>query len=237
MLRFSRLVTISLVGVALGLLVVAGIGSRSLGSGNSFDITSTYIEACSCDMFCPCYFNTHSTAHEHAHFCRANLVFRVDHGQYKDVKLDGAKVWLSNDLGSDWSTGKDSWAVVTYDPSVTPAQKAALDDIIAQLYPFHWTWLKTDKAAFSWDVNTQTGVATARREDGKGEVVLERVKGDTPGEEVVMKNLHYWNAQSNDGFRMWKSKREMYEGQGQKFDYSGTNGFLITLHFTGSAKN
>ena len=236
MLRPFRLATISLLGVAIGLLVLAGTGSRSLGSSNSFEITSTYIEACSCDMFCPCYFNTHSTAHEHAHFCRANLVFHVDHGQYRDVKLDGAKVWLSSDLGSDWSTGKDSWVVVTYDPSVTAAQKAALGDIIGQLYPFKWTWLKTDNAPFSWEINTQTGVATARREDGKGEVVLERVKGDAPGEEIVMKNLHYWNAQSNDGFRMWKSKHEMYEGQGQKFDYSGTNGFLITLHFTGTAK-
>jgi hypothetical protein len=235
MLRVSRLVAIPFLAVAVALLLLGLASSRSIGSNNSFDITSTYIEACSCDMFCPCYFNTHSTAHEHVHFCRANLVFRVDHGHYKDVKLDGAKVWLSNDLGSDWNTGKDSWAVVTYDPSVSPAQKVALDDIIAQLYPFHWTWLKTGKAPFSWDVNTQTGVATARRDDGKGEVVLERVKGDNPNEEIVVKNLHYWNAQSNDGFRMWKSKHEMYEGQGQKFDYSGTNGFLITVHFSGTA--
>jgi hypothetical protein len=234
MRRRSRLVTIPLFLSVLGLLVLAG--TRASSSSNGFEITSTYIEACSCDMFCPCYFNTHSTAHEHAHFCRASLVFRVDKGYYKDVKLDGAKVWLSNDLGSDWSTGKDSWVVTTYDPGVTPAQKAALDDIVAQLYPFKWTSLKTDTAAFSWNIDTKTGVATARRDDGKGEVVLERVKGDNPNEEVVMKNLRYWNAQSNDGFRMWKSKHEMYEGQGQKFDYSGTNGFLITIHFTGTAK-
>ena len=139
MRRRSRLVTVSLLLAAVGLLILAGTRPSSSASKNNFDITSTYIEACSCDMFCPCYFNTHSTTHEHAHFCRANLVFRVDKGYYKDVKLDGAKVWLSNDLGSDWSTGKDSWVVLTYDPSVTPAQKAALDDIVAQLYPFKWT--------------------------------------------------------------------------------------------------
>jgi len=231
------LVVAPLLAFALGLLVLAGTPrAHSSSSGNDFEITSTYIEACSCDMFCPCYFNTHSTAHEHAHFCRANLVFRVDKGHYKDVNLDGAKVWLSSDLGSDWSSGKDSWVVVTYDPSVSPAQKAALDDIVAQLYPFKWTWVKSDKAAFTWDIDTKAGVATAKREDGKGEVLLERVKGDNPGDEVLMKNLRYWNAQSNDGFRMWKSKHEMYEGQGQKFDYSGTNGFLITIHFTGTAK-
>jgi len=51
-----------------------------------------------------------------------------------------------------------------------------------------------------------------------------------------MKNLKYWNAQSNDGFRMWKSKHESYEGHDQKFEYSGTNGFLTTIHFSGTAK-
>ena len=111
-----------------------------------------------------------------------------------------------------------------------------MDDVIAQLYPFKWTWLKTDTASFSWDIDTKNGVATTRRDDGKAEVILERVQGDNPSDEVVMKNLRYWNAQSNDGFRMWKSKHEAYEGQGKKFDYSGTNGFLITIHFSGTAK-
>jgi hypothetical protein len=235
MLHRSRLLFLSTGMVLLAVILAGGARISSSSPKDDFEITASYIEACSCDMFCPCYFNTRSTNHEHEHFCRANLVFRVDKGRYKDVSLDGAKVWLSNDLGSDWSTGKDSWAVVTYDTSVTPAQKAALNDIVAQLYPFKWTWLKTDTAAFTWDVDTKTGTAVARREDGKGEVVLERVNGVNPNEEVVLKNLRYWNAQSNDGFRMWKSKHETYEGHDQKFDYSGTNGFLITIHFTGTA--
>src|SRR4029077_650736 len=105
-----------------------------------FDMTASYIEACSCDMFCPCYFNTHSTAHHGEkmaeHFCRANLELMVDKGDYKNTKLDGAKGWIATDLGSDCCTGKDSWAVLNYDPSVTAEQKAALNDIIGQLYPF-----------------------------------------------------------------------------------------------------
>jgi hypothetical protein len=241
--RRVRTLGVALFVISVGMLTIAGTRVSSSAPKNDFDMTSSYIEACSCDMFCPCYFNTHSTNHmgmgEHhmdEHFCRANLVFKVDRGHYKDVNLDGAKAWLSNDLGSDWSTGKDSWAVVTYDPSFTPGQKTALDDIIAQLYPFKWTWLKTDTAPFSWNIDTKSGIATARREDGKAEVVLERVKGDKADEETVMKNLHYWNAQSNDGFRMWKSKTERYEGHDQKFSYSGTNGFLITIHFAGTAK-
>ncbi len=203
-----------------------------------FDMTASYIEACSCDMFCPCYYNTHPTIHDGVQYCRANLVFKVDQGHYKDVKLDGTKVWLSTDLGSDWSTGKDSWVVITYDPAVSEEQKKALGDIIAQLYPFKWTWVKTDTAPFTWKVDSKAGVAEAKRADGKGDVTLERVsQRDDPNHETVVHNLHYWNAQSNNGFRMWKTKHEYYEGQGQKFDYSGTNGFLITIHFSGQAKS
>ena len=200
-----------------------------------FSITASYIEACSCDMFCPCYFNTHSTMHGDKQFCRANLVMKVDKGYYKATKLDGAKVWVSTDLGSDWGTGKDSWVVMTFDAEDTPEQKAALGDILGQLYPMKWEKVATDTVAFTWNVDRATGVAHAKMSNGKGEVVLERVASTNPKEEIVLPNVKYWNAQSNSGFRMWKSKREAYSGQGHDFDYKGTNGFLITIEFSGKA--
>ena len=200
-----------------------------------FSITASYIEACSCDMFCPCYFNDHSTMHGDKQFCRANLVMKVDKGYYKSTQLDGAKVWISTDLGSNWATGKDSWVVMTFDSSNTPEQKAAMTDIIGQLYPFKWEKASTDTVAFSWNVDESTGVATAKLGNGKGEVVLERVKGVNPKEEVVLPNTQYWKAQSNNGFRMWKTKEERYAGEGHDFDYKGTNGFLITITFSGKA--
>jgi hypothetical protein len=175
--------------------------------------------------------------HMEEHFCRANLVLKVDKGFYKDTKLDGAKVWLANDLGSDWSTGKDSWMVMNFDPAVSKEQQAALGDILPQLYSaIAWQKKAVQTVAFSWDVDTKTGIAHAKMSDGKGEVILERVKGDNSSHEVVMHNLKYWGAQSNDGFRMWKSKHEAFEGDGHKFSYDGTNGFLITIHFSGNAK-
>jgi Protein of unknown function (DUF1326) len=202
-----------------------------------FDITASYIEACSCDMFCPCYFNTRSTHHHDGEYCRANLVLRTDKGYYKDTKLDGAKVWVANDLGSDWSTGKDSWMVIHYDPAVTSAQRAAFNDILSQLYsPVKWQHTDVDTQGFLWKVDTKTGEAHAKMNNGKGEVILERVQGDDAGHEVVVHNLKYWLAQSNNGFRMWKSKHEAFEGRGHNFSYDGTNGFLITIHFSGQAK-
>jgi len=240
MRRFSRLLLLPVLALAASLIYFTS-NAEEKSSKPDFDMTASYIEACSCDMFCPCYFNTHATHHtdEHhmdAHFCRSNLVLKVDKGHYKGTKLDGAKVWIATDLGSDWSTGKDSWLVVNFDPSVSKEQQAALADILGQLYPIPWQKKGVATAAFSWDVNTKTGVAHAKMENGKGEVVLERVKGDKPDQEVVMHNLKYWGAQSNDGFRMWKNKHEDFEGDGHKFAYDGTNGFLTTIHYSGMAK-
>ena len=227
--------------VATTTLISSGKQQDKKSAKPDFEMTASYIEACSCDMFCPCYFNTHSTNHmdQHpmdAHFCRANLVLKVDKGFYKDTKLDGAKVWIATDLGSDWSTGKDSWLVVNFDPSVGKEQQAALGDILGQLYPIPWQKKAVNTAAFSWNVDTKAGLAHAKMDNGKGEVMLERVSGNNAAHEVVIHNLKYWGAQSNDGFRMWKSKHEAFEGDGHKFSYDGTNGFLITVHFTGNAK-
>jgi hypothetical protein len=85
-------------------------------------------------------------------------------------------------------------------------------------------------------MDTKAGEAHAKMDNGKGEVILERVKGDDPAHEIVVHNLKYWLAQSNNGFRMWKSKHEAFEGHGRNFSYDGTNGFLITIHFSGQAK-
>jgi hypothetical protein len=238
-----RLLLVPILALAVGLIYL-NTAAQEKSAKPDFDMTASYIEACSCDMFCPCYFNTHSTNHmemgeHHAeeHFCRANLVLKVGKDSYyKDVKLDGAKVWIATDLGSDWSTGKDSWLVVNFDPSVTKEQQAALADILGQLYPIPWQKKAVQTTAFSWSVDSKVGVAHAKMNDGKGEVVLERVSGNSPDHEVVISNLKYWGAQSNNGFRMWKSKHEAFEGDGHKYSYDGTNGFLITIHFSGNAK-
>jgi hypothetical protein len=238
MRRIPRLLLLPFLAVALSLLYFNS-SAQEKSPKPDFDMTASYIEACSCDMFCPCYFNTHSTHHgDHGdpHFCRANLVLKVDKGYYKGTNLDGAKVWLANDLGSDWSTGKDSWMVMNFDPSVSKEQQAAMADILGQLYFIPWQKKAVETVAFSWNVDTKTGEAHAKMDNGKGEVILQRVKGDNPNHEVVVHNLKYWGAQSNDGFRMWKSKREAFEGDGHKFSYDGTNGFLITIHYSGNAK-
>jgi hypothetical protein len=112
--------------------------------------------------------------------------------------------------------------------------RASFSDLL-QLVPWQKNGMET--GAFSWNVDTKTGVAHAKMDSGKGEVLLQRVEGNSPSHEVVMHNLKYRGAQSNDGFRMWKNKQEAFEGDGHKFAYEDTNGFLITIHFLGAAKS
>jgi len=83
--------------VAATALISSGKQQDKKSGKPDFEMTASYIEACSCDMFCPCYFNTHSTnhmsmgdQHKDEHYCRANLVLKVDKGYYAATKLDGA---------------------------------------------------------------------------------------------------------------------------------------------------
>src|SRR6266513_302520 len=57
-----RLLLLPLFALAACLIYFTSFAQEKT-SKSDFDITASYIEACSCDMFCPCYFNTHSTSH------------------------------------------------------------------------------------------------------------------------------------------------------------------------------
>jgi hypothetical protein len=98
-----------------------------------WSMNATIIEACSCPMFCQCYFSTAPASHhghggEMEHFCKFNNAFRVNTGHSGSVKLDGVKFWVGGDLGGDFSQGKMNWAVLTFDPSATKEQRDAVAD-------------------------------------------------------------------------------------------------------------
>lgn len=228
--------------VLAGLTLAQSKKAAPAAAKPDFEIAASYIESCSCTMFCSCYFSPNEPSPHHwegsKHFCRANLVMKVDKGHYKNTKLDGVKVWIANDLGGEFAKGKPAdWLVLTFDPSVSKEQQAAMQDILLQLYPLHQKsrHLGVDTVPIEWNVDLQKGAAVARLANGKGETILERVSGDDSKKEVVIHNLKYWGAQSNTGFRLWGAKRNYYEGHGQKYDTRGTNGFLITINFSGQA--
>ena len=74
---------------ALSLALVSigwGASPAAASADTDWSLNATIIEACSCPMFCQCYFATKPAGHSghegHAeeHFCRANNAFRVNTG-------------------------------------------------------------------------------------------------------------------------------------------------------------
>jgi hypothetical protein len=228
-------------GIAVGVVVAGGATASATSpvaakaaKPADWQMNATAIEACSCPMFCQCYFNAHPAGHhEHGgketHFCRANLAYRVNQGHYGPTSLAGAKFWLVNDLGGDFSKGHMDWNVLYFDKTLTPAQRAGIQEIVGHLFPVTWNSNRTAEASIdTWEYNDQSAHATM--DGGKtAEVKLVRTSAANGPGPVVLKNVHYWGAPRNDGFIMMPNDVEAYRVGPKAFEYKGTNGFLITV--------
>jgi hypothetical protein len=225
-----------LVFSVLFLTARAGISAESATS--AWSMNATIIEACSCPMFCQCYFNTQPAAHSgHAghshgeggeHFCKFNNAFKVNHGKYGKTKLDGAKFWVAGDLGGDFSKGQMDWAVLTFDPSVTPEQREGIKTILGHVYPVKWnSFTVASDAKMTWTAARDR--ADAKLDDGKAaQVTLNKFQGMTD-DPIVIKNLKYWGVPRNNGFIMMPNEVEAYRAGDKPFEFKGTNGFMITI--------
>lgn len=210
--------------------------AKTVASAPDWSFNATIIEACSCPMFCQCYFNPKPAAHaghgDHAgmehHFCKFNNAFKVNKGRYGKVSLDGAKFWVAGDLGGDFSKGQMDWAVLTFDPSVSKEQREGITAVLGHLYPVKWnSFTVAPDAAMEWKATKDR--AEARLDGGKAaEVVLVRYPGMS-AQPIVIHNLRYWGAPRNDGFVLMPNEVEAYRAGSKAFEYKGTNGFMITV--------
>ena len=203
-----------------------------------WSMKASIIEACSCPMFCQCYFNSSPAGHEGhegheghggGHFCRFNNAFKVTSGNYGPTKLNGAKFWVAGDLGGDFSKGQMDWAVVTFDKEMTKPQREAVGAILAHLYPVKWDSLTTSEGQMSWQAGK--GEARATLDGGKtAEVSLKSAStANNPAEPIVIKNLKYWGAPTNEGFVLMPNEVEAYRVGDKPFEFHNTNGFMITF--------
>ncbi len=204
-----------------------------------WNLNATIIEACSCPMFCQCYFNTQPASHpgccppgtdrkDAPRYCRFNNAFKVNHGNYGAAKLDGARFWIAGDLGGDFSKGEMGWAVVHFDPSVTKEQRDGITVVLGSLYPVRWQSLTVGKDyPINWTAGRDRSVA--RLDGGKAaEVVLKKNQGMSD-EPIVIKNLRYWGAPRNEGFVLMANEVEAYRATDKPYEFKSTNGFMITV--------
>jgi hypothetical protein len=209
----------------------------------SWHMNASIIEACSCPMFCQCYFNTEPAEHgasgqaghgghgehgEAGHFCKFNNAFQVNEGHHGETDLAGAKFWVAGDLGGEFEDGEMEWAVVTFDQGVSEEQRAGIATALAHVYPVKWkSFSVAEDAKMTW-VATRDH-AEAKLDDGKtAEVVLNKNEGMTD-DPIVISNLRYWGVPRHDGFVMMQNEVEAWRGDDRAFEYKGTNGFMITI--------
>src|ERR1041385_5179355 len=112
-------VLVLVAGLVLSLTLVGAKTGTPTAAKPEWSMNATAIEACSCPVFCQCYFNTSPAGHgEHMegmgheghgmdHFCRFNNAYKVNHGYFGATRLDGAKFWIYGDLGGDFTKGMD----------------------------------------------------------------------------------------------------------------------------------
>lgn len=215
--------------------VLSALPLCAAGGDADWAMNATVIEACSCPMFCQCYFNAEPAAHhDHGggakHFCKANNAYKVNTGHYGATSLDGVKFWLAGDLGGDFSKGNVDWGVVYIDKSASQEQVDGLKAILPHVFPVHWASLKFERASIdTWEYDKTHAVATL--DGGKmGEVRLRANPGtNDPGQPTVIQNLRYWGAPRNTGFVLMPNEVEAYRVGPKAFEFKGSNGFMLTL--------
>ncbi len=211
---------------ALAFAALAVGPAQAAGKDKSWSIKADYIEACSCHLFCTCYFNT---SPEGGMMCDFNNAIKITDGHVGDVDVSGLKVWLSGDLGGDFTKPLKS-AVITMEPATTPEQAKALTFLIGKIYPFKWQHVAVDRAPIMWEQNGMNGHAVLG--NGQGEVILAGVK-DADGKPMVINNLKYWGANTNTGFYLAKGTHH-YRGHGHNYSLKDRNGFFIHIESEGN---
>lgn len=200
------------------------------------------LESCSCPVFCQCFFTGKPPAaegmhHGHAageqHYCRFNQAYRVNSGHSGEVRLDGVRFWFLGDAGDDFGKPKLDWAILTFDPSVSGAQRDALLGNLRHLRwyrPERWkSYSIGEDAPVEWTADEKGARATL----GSGavaEIALSTMLGlhDQP---VKISNMEYFGFPRNSGFVLMPSTLLAYRRADRPFEYKdkGTNGFRTTL--------
>src|SRR5207237_1990427 len=132
----------------------------------------------------------------------------IVNGRGGDRRVDGRKLWLSGNLGGDFTKGMKS-AVLTFEPGTTEDQKEAIKILIGKVYQVKWKSFDMDTAPITWQKKGMNGYGKL---GNKAEIKLTGVKGEN-GKPVVIQNLKYWGAQKNDGFYLAKGTHH-YKGFG-----------------------
>jgi hypothetical protein len=206
--------------------------SSFAATDKDWHFNGTVIEACSCPMFCQCYFNTypalHKTQNGTEHFCKFNMAYKINKGHHGETDLAGVKFWVAGDLGESWQKGQTEWAIVTFQPGTTDAQKEGVAIALSHIFPVQWKSFEIAKdAEIEW-VATEDRAEAKLANGSKAHTILNKWRG--MGEKTgKLENIAYFGAARNNGFKMMPNEIETWKEGDKAFEFKGTTGFMITI--------
>ncbi len=99
--------------------------------------------------------------------------------------------------------------------------------LILKTYGLEWGELKAQEAPI--EIERAGDIVEAKLGGGKLAYMKLKRKPGADGKGVVLKNVKYFEASTNEGFEMYKSIAHRADVAGHKFSYSDRNAFLITI--------
>jgi len=196
-----------------------------------WELDGTYMEACTCDVGCPCVFLSEPTQGD----CKGLVAWHIDRGRYGDTTLDGTNIALALHAPGNMKDG--NWKVALYlDESASPEQKEALTAIFGGQAGGH-------PAVLGQHIGEVLGVSEASiryRIDGKrhslriGDVAaadIEAVPGQDGGD-VVLQG-HPLAVGPGHPMVVAKSQKAEYKDQGYDWTISDRNGFFSRFTYQG----
>jgi hypothetical protein len=117
----------------------------------AWQLTGDLIEACSCNVFCPCWYGVPELALPDKGFCAGVITFRVRDGNSNGVNLAGRAVVLAVDFPGPKFFDGNATARLYVDQAADSAQRSELEPIfqgrkggpMALLVPLISKWLPT----------------------------------------------------------------------------------------------
>ncbi len=218
--------------VLAALLLILFVGSSPAQTAEKekpWSIKATFIDACSCNLLCPCFFNTHPDKD----FCKYNTAVKIQKGNYGEVKLDGMRVWMSGDMGADFSNGEFKSMYFTFEPSATQEQVDAAMKVLSFVSPAKAKDTGIDRAPIVWQRKGKT--AYAKLGDGQGEVSLSVLTGKDGKNPIVLKNIALGAEKKNNGFILAKSKHH-YKGHQLDYAFEDKSGGIYEIESSGGGK-
>ena len=221
--------SILVLGVLLLILLVNSSPAQTATKEKPWSVKASFIDACSCNLLCPCLFNMHPDKN----FCRFNSAMKIEKGNYGDVKLDGMKVWMSGDMGADFSHGEFKSLYLTFEPSATQEQVEAATKVISQINPVKAKDSGVDRAPIEWERKGKT--AHAKLGDGQGEISLSVLTGLDGKNPIVLRNVALGAEKKNNGLILAKSKHH-YKGHQLDYAFEDKNGGIYEIESSGGGE-